>query len=142
MVRKLSVILLVGLLCGFQGHLFAESPDDSSIESTASKILSNVLKGLSEGDYTLYAGNFSGILKESLDRESFLKLQKNIQKSLGKSKGWNYLGYYRQYGNIIALFKAKFSKDRDDVLIKLVLDDAGTDAGVNGLWFDSPALEK
>ena len=112
------------------------------MQTKAAIILENIIEGLAQGDYNLYTKNFSGILKESLDRESFLKLQKDIQKSLGKFKNSEYLGYYVQFGSVITLFKARFAKEKDDVLVKLILDGAGDNPKVTGLWLDSPALEK
>jgi hypothetical protein len=120
---------------------FSQDNETDPVQTEAAKILKNILTGLSEGDYVLFSQNFSGMLLESLDRESFLKLQKNVQKSLGKIQSVNYLGFYKQYGNVITLFKAKFSKDKDDVLIKLVLESNGINPKVTGVWLDTPAIE-
>ena len=53
-----------------------------------------------------------------------------------------YLGSYKQLGQIITLFKGHFSKEKDDVLIKLVLEPHDGEFKVTGLWFDAPSLEK
>lgn len=53
-----------------------------------------------------------------------------------------YLGYYSQGPYTMVLFKAKFKKDEDDVLITLVSDRESAEPKVSGLWLDSPALEK
>ena len=45
-------------------------------------------------------------MKKAQSRETFLDLQKRLQKKLGKFKSMEYLGYYEQYGKIITLFKA------------------------------------
>ena len=81
-------------------------------------------------------------MKQSQTRENFLDLQRSLQKAVGKFQSLEYLGFYSQYGNLITLFKARFSKDKDDVLIRLVMEGYGDDSKITGLWFDSPALEK
>ena len=53
-----------------------------------------------------------------------------------------YLGFYEQYGKIITLFKARFTKEKEDVLIKLVFDSKEREPLIDGLWFDSPSLVK
>jgi len=117
-----------------------ETSDRTMIEAT--EILQGILKGVAEGDYELYTRHFSKPMKKAHNREDFLQLQKNLQRRLGKLKSMEYLGFYVQYGNTITLFKARFAKTRDDVLVKLVL--AGKEPGslVAGLWLDSPALAK
>lgn len=81
-------------------------------------------------------------MKQAQDREAFLLLQRSLQKHLGKLKSVEYLGSYKQLGQIITLFKANFIKEKDDVLIKLVLEDKNGEFRVTGLWFDAPSMEK
>jgi hypothetical protein len=118
------------------------SIDPEQVKARATTLIEEIIQGISQGDYGLYSGHFSKPMKESQTRESFLDLQQNLQKAIGKFKSLEYLGFYSQYGNLITLFKARFSKSKDDVLIRLVIDSHGPDAKVTGLWFDSPALEK
>jgi hypothetical protein len=112
------------------------------IEGEATRIVTEIIKGISEGDYKRYIGNFSKKLKKAQSRETFLLIQKSMQKSLGKFRSVKYLGHYVQSGNTITLFKARFKKDKDDVLIKLVLRGKGANLRVTGIWFDSPRLSK
>jgi hypothetical protein len=141
--RKAVLVATIWILVlAFCSSSSAKSVDPELLQAKASRILENIIDGLSEGDYNLYTKNFAGMLKDSLDRESFLKLQRETQKALGKYKSSEYMGYYQQYGSVITLFKARFAKEKDDVLIKLILDGAGDEAKVTGLWLDTPALEK
>jgi len=112
------------------------------IKDQSTLALERIMQAISEGDYGLYTRDFSKQMKDSQDRESFLQLQSNLQRSLGKFKSMEFLGFYVQYGGTITLFKARFSKEKEDVLIRLVLDRKKSPAHITGLWFDSPALEK
>lgn len=172
MIRSLTksaaptVILLTSLLCGSAWgtppvseplkkpvmvqsdstpkEINKEAPEESrdTTEEQATSILRQIIRGISEGDYAMFNRHFSKVMKTTQPREHFLLLQKGIQKSLGKFKSLEYLGYYVQGGHRITLFKARFSKEKDDVLVRLVLDAQGPDPKVNGLWFDAPSLEK
>ncbi len=115
-----------------------QSPEN--LKAQATEILQGVIEGLLEGDYSLYTSRFSDNMKKGVSREAFLDLQKNLQKKLGKFKSMEYLGFYVQYGNVVTLFKARFSKEREDVLIKLVLDVKKSAPVVAGLWLDAPSL--
>jgi hypothetical protein len=135
------LLILIALSCP-AAHAATINIDPEHIKSRATKLIEEIIQGISEGDYGLYSQHFSKPMKESQTRENFLELQRSLQKSIGKFQSLEYLGFYSQYGNLITLFKARFSRDKDDVLIRLVLESYGADAKVTGLWFDSPALEK
>jgi hypothetical protein len=132
-----SLIFLVAPLPGL-----SQTAKETSNPKPPTDLLQNIFDGLAQGDFFKYSSEFSPVMKEAQTRESFLDLQKKIQKSLGKVRTINYLGYYVQKGNYIHLFKGHFTKEKDDVLVKLVLDSNKPSALVTGLWLDSPALEK
>jgi hypothetical protein len=116
--------------------------DEDRARNDATEIAKRVIDGVARGDFKRYSQDFSEEMRKAVDRESFLQLQSKIQKRLGKFESLEYLGYYVQYGQIITLLKARFQKDKDDVLIKLVLDPKKTQPTVTGLWLDAPSLEK
>lgn len=134
------VALVLVVVCMAWGHaIAAQGHDPKVIEEKAIPILHGILDGIFEGDYGKYTKEFSETLRKSSDRESFLQLQSNLRKHAGKFKSVEYIGYYEQQGFIITLFKAHFSKVKDDVLVNLVLD-GHVDPKVTGVWFDAPAL--
>lgn len=110
------------------------------IKTQATDIVRGIIEGLSEGDYSLFTSHFSEDMKKAQSRETFLQLQKSLQKKLGIVRSVEYLGHYVQYGGTVTLFKARFSKEPEDVLIKLVLDRDKPSPMVTGLWLDSPRL--
>jgi len=139
-------ILLLSFLCVFSlshaGAAAVNVDDPEQIKIRATTLIEDIIQGISDGDYSLYSRHFSKPMKESQTRENFLELQRSLQKAIGKFQSLQYLGFYAQHGNLITLFKARFSKDKDDVLIRLVMEGYGADSKATGLWFDSPALEK
>lgn len=106
------------------------------------EVLGDIVKGIYEGDYTKFSRNLSEQMRAAQTRQSFLQLQNKVQTNLGKLSSMEYLGYYSQGPYTMVLFKAKFKKDEDDVLITLVSDRESAEPKVSGLWLDSPALEK
>jgi hypothetical protein len=114
------------------------APDN--VREISSEILKTIVDALSEGDYSLYGSRFSSEVRKVRTMDAFLELQQRLRKKLGKFKSVEYLGFYLQAGSVVTLFKARFSKDQDDVLIKLVLEGNKTTPLATGLWFDSPRL--
>jgi len=139
-------IFLLSILCVFSfsraDAATVNVDDPEQIKIRATTLIEDIIQGISDGDYSLYSRHFSKPMKESQTRENFLELQRSLQKTIGKFQSLQYLGFYSQHGNLITLFKARFSKDKDDVLIRLVIEGYAADSKATGLWFDSPALEK
>ena len=144
-IVKQSIFLLTILYVFSCPHAEAATvnvEDPEQIKIRATTLIEDIIQGISDGDYSLYSRHFSKPMKESQTRENFLELQRSLQKTIGKYQSLQYLGFYTQHGNLITLFKARFSKDKDDVLIRLVIDGYRPDSKVTGLWVDSPSLEK
>jgi hypothetical protein len=139
-----KALCAVGLVLVLAGIASAKESkiDPDFVASRATAVVHRIVQGLSEGDYSLFTQDFSKAMKDAQTRDSFLELQRKLQKSLGKFQSLEYLGYYEQYGGIITLFKARFRKEKEDVLIKVVLDGKKAEPQVTGLWFESPSLEK
>ncbi|MFZ5866796.1 MAG: hypothetical protein ACOYXY_13015 [Thermodesulfobacteriota bacterium] len=140
-IMALTLFVLLSLPT-FQPAALAQGPRNGSPRSLAEGILKGITEGIAQGDYNLYSSRFSSTMKSAQNRTKFLQFKTNVQKSLGSLQFVEYLGSYEQQGNFITLFKARFNKEKDDVLIKLVLDRATPDARVTGLWFEAPSLER
>jgi hypothetical protein len=139
---KLFHIFTLALFIAAASIMPAPAEEPADIGDSATLIMDNILQGIYQGDYTLFSHDFADEMKKEQDREKFLQMQKKFQKTLGKLKSVSYMGNYSQYGSVIILFKGKFTKEKDDVLIKLILGQSGEQVKVTGLWFDAPSLTK
>jgi hypothetical protein len=109
--------------------------DNPAVQAVADPILDGVLKGLHEGDYDLYSQNFDDTLKDVISKKKFLQTRSSISKSIGTYETRSYLGYLQKGKTTVVLWKGRFAKSADDVLIKLVLSRRGDRTKVLGLWF-------
>ena len=140
--RRSILLSAMGLLlsCAFPLPGYAEKElDAKAIEHRAISSMQSIIEGIIEGDYHKYVKDFSDTMRKATDREKFLQMQSNLRRKVGKFKSFKYIGFYVQEGFVITLFKARFSKEKDDVLVNLVLD-RQTEPKVTGLWFDAPSL--
>lgn len=98
-------------------------------------ILDGILEGFAEDDYVKYSKDFDDMLKESISEKKFLETDSQIRGSIGNYKSREYLGFLVNGEMTVVLWKARFDKSEDDVLIKLVVSKRGDKYPVTGLWF-------
>lgn len=128
------------IITAFLFHGTAVAQDDKlatyRLKVQSEKIIKNILNGIKQGDYSVFSRDFSDEARRQQTREQFLAMQASIQKNLGKLKSMEYMGFYMRYPHVVALFKARFSKQKSDVLIKLALDRDELSPKVTGIWLE------
>jgi hypothetical protein len=133
LIYLLSGILLVALAQPARANVVGR--DNAQVQAVAAPILDSLLQGFDTGNYQLYSKYFDDTLKDMVSRQKFLQTREKIFKGIGKYESRSYLGFLRHGKATVVLWKAKFSKSPDDVLIKLVLSRRGDRVKVLGLWF-------
>ncbi len=145
-MRKFLALLCLGILAFMPfmielGQAQTKISDDQ-IKQIATDEITSIMKSIESQNYDQYSKDFSEKMKVAQKPEDFLTLCKKINSSLGKLDSVNFIGFYVHGTDTITLFKAKYSKTEDDVLVRLVLDLNSPKQRVVGLWFDSPKLAK
>ena len=136
-MKFMSLVLIGVLIWGAALPAAADfiGQDNREVQAVADPILDGVLEGLQEGDYDLYSKNFDDTLKDVISKKKFLQTKSDILKSIGAYKSRSYLGYLKKGKTTVILWKGRFAKSADDVLIKLVLSRRGDQTKILGLWF-------
>lgn len=129
--------VVVAILCFTAQSISAEviGKTDKEVQTIAEPILDNILESFETNDYNKYSKDFDDTLKETITEERFLEIARQIDNSIGNYKEKNYLGFLTKGRMTLILWKAKFDKTQDDVLIKLVMSKRGGRYLVTGLWF-------
>jgi hypothetical protein len=138
MIMKFISLVLIGLLTWGAALPAAADfigQDNPEVQAVANPILDGVLKGFSEEDYDLYSQYFDDTLKDVISQKKFLQTRNSILKSIGAYQSRSYLGFLQKGKTTVVLWKGRFAKSADDVLIKLVLSRRGDQTKVLGLWF-------
>ena len=131
-------LLLIGILLGFPALPAAAEvigDRDAQVQAVADPSLDTVLKGFDSGNYGLYSQNFDDTLKDVISEKKFSQVRSSILKTIGKYESRTYLGFLQKGKTTLVLWKGRFSRSADDVLIKLVLSRRGDKVQVLGLWF-------
>ncbi len=138
-MRFLQYFLVGAMLCLFMG-VHPASADvigttDEQVKAIAEPVLNGILEGFKTDDYALYSKDFDGTLKDAIPEGEFVRVDGQIEDMFGNCESKKYLGFLRKGKMTAVLWKAKFAKTEDDVLIKLLMSKRGDKYVVTGLWF-------
>lgn len=94
------------------------------VEQAGQVMVEGVIKGLDSGNYEMYTRDFTNESKKSFTNEIFQDAYKAFDSNLGKIKTKQYLGSYQKNGYWVLLWKAKYSKVSEDILLELYVKKA------------------
>jgi hypothetical protein len=95
--------------------------NEAEKNALAESMVDGMLKGINKDDYALYCGNFYKGLKEQFKEKDFKALNDDLKKQVGEYKSRKFIGMLNKKLVDIFLWKAKFTKTDEDVLIRLFL---------------------
>jgi len=129
-------LVLLFCLLNISVNSFAEDYlSNNQVKAVAEPMLDNIMNGLSFDKYLTYTKDFDPELKVLGARTKFFQVSRYMQNSLGKYLSREYLGsLHKKQGIIVVLWKAVFSKSKDDILIKLIITKNNKKYFVSGVW--------
>ncbi|MCG2710964.1 MAG: hypothetical protein L6416_01315 [Candidatus Omnitrophica bacterium] len=135
-LKNFKVLILVMVIVLFITPAFAgeRAKTTREIKIIADPLLDNILDGFKFDKYTTYSRDFDPSLKVVGSRTKFFKVSRYIKSSLGNYLFREYMGSLLKGDMIVVLWKGKFDKTKNDVLIKLVIKKQGWRYAVTGLW--------
>ena len=88
-------------------------------EEAGQVMADSVINGLDSGNYEMYVRDFTDESKKSFTDKIFQDAHKAVDANLGKIKTRQYLGSYQKNEYSVLLWKAKYSKSNEDILLEL-----------------------
>ena len=106
----------------------------------ANDIAENILTAINDDNYQQYSEFFTAEMKDKMPEEIVRQLNSSFRLEIGnyESKEFWKTEAAGQYTSVF--YKARFTKEPEDVIVKVVFQKTGGDIYVAGLWFDSPKL--
>jgi hypothetical protein len=93
----------------------------------AEEIVSNILEATGSNDYTKYTKDFTEGLAEKITKKDFEAKNEKLKEDIGEFKEKHFLGVLNKKLFDVYLWKTKFSKHDDEMLMRLFLiDEDGT----------------
>lgn len=131
-----KILAIITILCLFSCTAYSEfiADNDMAVKNIATPILDNILKGMTGNNYAVFSMDFDSQMRKSMPQAQFKITCSQIFYKYGKYKFKQYLGYYNQNKMTVVLYKGKFDKTMDDVLIKLVITRDKNKYLVTGFW--------
>ncbi len=119
---------------GAPQELAKGSDGKEPVSVAAEKLLDKIIKGMSDGDYAVYSADFTDSLKLVIPAGKFVEDIKNKKNTIGDYVSRAFLTELIKGDRRICLWKAKFNKTEDDVLIRIVIEKDGAVYKVSSLW--------
>jgi len=108
---------------------------DKGVRTIAEPILDSILEGFKTSDYTKYSKDFDDTLKGAISQKKISEVNHQIKSSIGNYRSREYLGFLTKGRMTVVLWRGRFGKSEDDVLIRLVVSKRGNKYLVTGPWF-------
>lgn len=129
-----------GLLLLFVLGMTLAACGGSTEPEYAGDITENILTAINDDNYAQYSEFFTAEMKEKMTEVAVGQLNSSFRLEIGnyESKEFWKTEKAGQYTSVF--YKARFSKEPDDVIVKVVFQKLEGQVYVAGLWFDSPKL--
>ncbi len=115
-------VVLIGFIIGFVAYMFVVGERTVPSEvAEANSIINNLLKGLRQGNYTLFSEHFSDELRREFPEESFYVLRSYIVNTVGSPTEAEYM-YSSVNGNeTLVVYRVLFTEcEKEGVKLKVV----------------------
>ncbi|BBB91828.1 MAG TPA: DUF3887 domain-containing protein [Methylomusa anaerophila] len=111
-------------------------------QSCANVIAEKMLTGLKEDNYAKFSEDFDQQMSNSLPAAEFAKISREIKGKIGDYIAKEFVSSEQKEQYSIFTYKAKFSQEVTDVVVRIVLTEADSKFLVSGFWLDSPNLRQ
>jgi len=97
----------------------------NSYEDAAKQMIPSIIDGLSNDNYAMYSRDFDAKNKEYFNKELFEDAAKAVKEKLGEFKEITYVGIWTKGNYHIAMWKAKYTKSEDDIIMQMYISKEG-----------------
>jgi len=120
----------------------SDTVDEEKVRQYADPITENVLMAVNEGSYDKFSRDFDQQMKKSLPEQVFRELSADTRSKIGDYLDKEFLKAGRQERYTVVYYRAQFTKEKEDVIIKAVFSEAGGKELLSGFFMDAQGLRK
>ena len=147
MNKKILITIILIVIIGIAGFFATRQKgqplpleEEVQIQNYANPIAENILVALKENDYEKFSENFTEKMKNSMPKKVFSETGTTVKSEIGEYVSKSFWKIEKEGIYILVYYRAKFTEEPSDVIVKVVLEKLGDKMLVGGLWFDSPKL--
>ena len=108
----------------------------------ADAIAEGILQAMNDNDYPRYSEHFNEVMKNAVPENVFPQGNTLIKARIGDYVSKEFWKVEEEDSYTVVHYKAKFTKEPGDVLVRVVFQEITGKVYVAGLWFDSPRLRQ
>ena len=108
----------------------------------ANSIAEGILLAMNQNDYAEYSKHFDKAMKNAMPEAVFMQTNIDIRDKIGDYISKQFWKAEDKGLYTIVYYKAKFTHEPGDVIVKIVFQEIEGAIYVSGLWFDSPKLRE
>lgn len=134
LILAMGMVLLAGCSSGKQV--------DNTFKDKTDPIVENLLQSIKNSDYKSFNTDLDDKMKSAFTKATFTKMENLLKDKIGTYQSKEYWKVEQSGEYKIVYYKAKYEKEKDYVVVKVVTSETGGKIYVSGLYFDSPNLRK
>lgn len=137
-VCLLTGILLSVVLAGCS----ANQPSVDETKRFSDSMTENILVAMNEDNYLRFSQDFDEQMKNGLNETMYKNTIPAIKGKIGNYISKEFVSVEKKDQFTIVIYKAKFSQESGDVIVRNVFSDNNGKKYISGFWLDSPKLRE
>lgn len=141
-MKSCKYIVLITFLISFMifAGCSAQQPPVDEVKLFAEPMTENILLAMNEDDYARFSQDFDEQMKKAFDEKQYNNTIPAIKAKIGQYLSKEFIGAENKDGLTVVMYKAKFSQESSDVIIRSAFSDRNGKKLIAGFWLDSPKL--
>jgi hypothetical protein len=135
-------VIAIASIVFLAGCIEKNQVDVAQVREYADSITENILLAMNENNYTKYSEHFDQTMKNAMPEAVFNETNALIKSKIGDYVSKEFWKVESKDQFTIVYYKAKFTQEPEDVIVKIVFQEIVGEMKVSGLWLDSPKLRK
>lgn len=138
--KKLAACVLFLINLFIISGCLAQQPQQSEVNDFADPLTENILLAMNENNYPRFSRNFDEKMKSEFNEAKFKNTIPVIKSKIGNYVSKEFMSVENKSGYTVVTYKAKFSQEPDEVIVRSVFSDINGQKYISGFWLDSPKL--
>lgn len=118
----------------------AQQPSADEIKKFADPMTENILVAMNDDDYPRFSQDFDEPMRNGMSETSYKNTFPAIKAKIGKYISKEFVSVENKDQYTVVTYKAKFSQEPADVIVRSVFSDKNGEKHISGFWLDSPNL--
>ena len=135
-ILLLTTLILLIILPGCS----AQQIPLAEVEQYADSITENILMAMNEDNYSRFSQDFDEQMKNGLDEKKYYNTIPGMKNKIGQYVSKELVSAEKKDQFIVVTYKAKFSEESGDVIIRSIFSDINGKKYISGFWMDSQKL--